>query len=64
MAVRLDFTKHSIVAVCDRCPFWRVIALNRAEAWRHAAAHERAVHPGNDQQAQKAYQKLRQRRSQ
>lgn len=42
--IRLDFTRHSVVAVCSLCG-WRAGALDRPEGWRLGAAHERRAHP-------------------
>lgn len=47
MAIKLDYTACSVVAVCS-CG-WRTLADSRAGAWSLAAAHEKQVHPGTTQ---------------
>ena len=47
MAINLDVTRCSVVAVCS-CG-WRALADSRAGAWALAAAHEKQVHPGTTQ---------------
>lgn len=49
--IRLDFTSHTVVAVCDLCP-WRNIGPDRLTVWRLAAAHEKTVHPETTQAQQ------------
>lgn len=47
MAIKLDYTACSVVAVCS-CG-WRALADSRAGAWTLAAAHEKQVHPDTKQ---------------
>lgn len=49
MAIKLDFTQHSIVIVCDKCPGYRQLRLDRVSAWAAASTHERAAHDGEKQ---------------
>ena len=46
MAIRLDFTKETVVIVCDKCPYWRALRFDRGTAWQAAADHEQIAHPG------------------
>lgn len=41
---KLDAAAHSVVVVCQDCP-WRDLAPDRRRAWGLAAAHARAAHP-------------------
>lgn len=59
--IRLDFTSHSVVAVCDQCT-WRIIGPDRLSAWRLSASHEKTVHPETTQ-AQQALSTFLQRRN-
>lgn len=60
MGIKLDFTKESVVIVCDKCPSWRALRTGRTAAWAAAAEHEKAAHDG-EQQATLAYGMARQR---
>ncbi|PPH46996.1 hypothetical protein C5D09_06350 [Rathayibacter sp. AY1C9] len=51
--IKLDFTTHSVVVACDKCPWWSAFAFDREEGWRTARRHELAFHEG-DQQALRA----------
>lgn len=58
----LDITPCSIVIVCNECPFWRGLALNRDDAWTRALAHAENCHPDEARQVADAVWK-RQRRA-
>lgn len=60
MAIRIDFTQHTVVVICDDCPHWRALRDGRASAWAAAAEHEREAHDGQ-QQASLAYGMARRR---
>lgn len=60
MGIKLDFTKESVVIICDKCPSWRAIRAGRTAAWAAAAEHEKASHDG-EKQATLAYGMARQR---
>lgn len=49
MPIRLDFTKETVVIVCDKCPHWRALRFDRETAWQAAAGHQSAAHPGDSQ---------------
>lgn len=57
--IRLDFTQYSVVAVCS-CG-WRAGALDRPDAWRLAAVHERRAHPESMQAAKESSRIARRR---
>lgn len=60
MAIRLDFSQHSVVIVCDKCPEWRAVRSDKLTAWAAAAAHEKDAHEGQ-RQASLAYGMARRR---
>lgn len=48
--IRLDFTKESVVIVCESCVgVWVGFAFTKLDAWERAAAHEQRTHPGETQ---------------
>ena len=59
MAVRIDASAHSAVAVCTLCT-WRDVAASPRSVWPFALAHTTAVH-GYDQRAHDAAYRARQR---
>lgn len=57
--IKLDFTNHSVVVTCDKCPWWSAFAFDREEGWTTARRHELAFHEGDLQAAQALSQLLR-----
>lgn len=43
--IYLDYTKVSVVIVCDECDL-HLFAFTKLEGWRRAAAHEERAHAG------------------
>lgn len=62
MAIRLDFTKETVVIVCDKCTHWRALRFDRGDAWAAATVHESEAHPG-DLQARLAFGMYRKRQN-
>lgn len=45
MAIKIDFTRHSVVALCTECG-WRTVRATREAGHRAGADHCRDMHAG------------------